>query len=154
VVERFLNSTIAANFTSELASKYRKRLERHGQKMFTFMKHDGVPWNNNNAEHAIKRFVKYRRENDGRYTEKTIKTYLVLASVFETCEFNNLNVIRFLLSKEQSLKSLVRMGGRNDHCTYSSYQNWSLSAVEHSRLRHWCPTNPNPSRRITANPTT
>jgi hypothetical protein len=116
-VEKFLSAVTAANFTSEIARKYKKRIERHGAKMFTFMDHDGVPWNNNNAEHAIKRFVKYRRENDGRYTEKTIKKYLVLASIFETCEFNNVNVLTFLLSKEQSLKSLLRMKGRKNNCT-------------------------------------
>ena len=30
-------------------------------KLFTFIKYDGVPWNNNNAENAIKRFAYYRR---------------------------------------------------------------------------------------------
>jgi hypothetical protein len=113
VVESFLSAATVANFTSEIAIKYRKRIEGHGTKMFTFMGHDGVPWNNNNAEHAIKRFVKHRRENDGRYTEKTTKAYLVLANVFETCEFNNVNVLKFLLSQDRSLESLLRMRGRH-----------------------------------------
>ena len=26
---------------------------KSGAKMFTFLDHDGVPWNNTNAEHAI-----------------------------------------------------------------------------------------------------
>ena len=76
--------------------------------MFTFFDHNGVPWNNNNAEHAIKRFVKYRRDNDGKYSEKTVKEYLILASVFETCEFNNINVLKFLLSKGRTFDSLTR----------------------------------------------
>ena len=111
-VEGFLKCQTAAVFTSELANKYKKRFEKHGPKMFTFIAHNGVPWNNNNAEHAIKRFVKYRRENDGRYSERTVKVYLVLASIFETCEFNNVNVLQFLLSKEKSLHGLLRMGVR------------------------------------------
>jgi hypothetical protein len=76
--------------------------------MFTFLDHNGVPWNNNNAEHVIKRFVKYRRDTNGRYSEKTLKEYLILASVFETCEFNNVNVLQFLLSKERTVESLTR----------------------------------------------
>ena len=76
--------------------------------MFTFLDHNGVPWNNNNAEHAIKRFAKYRRDNDGRFSEKTVKEYLILSSVFETCEFNNVNVLKFLLSKERTVESLTR----------------------------------------------
>ena len=66
-----------------------------------------------NAEHAIKRFAKFRVNVGGRFTERTLEeTYLVLASVFETGEFNNVNVLKFLLSKETTLEGLVRMGGR------------------------------------------
>lgn len=80
--------------------------------MFTFLDHDGVPWNNNNAEHAIKRFAKYRRDADGRFTEQSLQEYLVLATVFETCELNNINVLKFLLSKETALEGLLKMAGR------------------------------------------
>jgi hypothetical protein len=111
-VVRFLDSVASANFTSELANKYKKRFQKSGGKMFTFLDHDGVPWNNNNAEHAIKRFAKYRRDADGRFTERSLQEYLVLATVFETCEFNNLNVLKFLLSKETTLTGLLRMAGR------------------------------------------
>jgi hypothetical protein len=86
---------------------------KSGAKMFTFLDFDGVPWNNNNAEHAIKRFAKYRRDADGRYTERSLRDYLVLASVFETCEFNNLNVLRFLLSEETTLDGLKGRHTRN-----------------------------------------
>jgi hypothetical protein len=80
--------------------------------MFTFLDHDGVPWNNNNAEHAIKRFAKYRRDANGKFTEASLREYLVLASVLETCEFNNVSVLDFLLSKETTLSGLFRMAGR------------------------------------------
>ncbi len=80
--------------------------------MFTFLDHDGVPWNNTNAEHAIKRFAKFRMNADGRFTERSLKEYLVLVSVFETCEFNNVNVLRFLLSNETTLEGLFKMAGR------------------------------------------
>lgn len=79
--------------------------------MFTFLDHDGTPWNNNNAEHAIKRFAKYRRDAGGRFTERSPQEYLVLATVLETCEFNNLNVLKFLLSKEATLEGLLRQAG-------------------------------------------
>ena len=80
--------------------------------MFTFLDHDGVPWNNNNAEHAIRRFAKYRRDAANRFSVRTLDEHLVLASVFETCEFNNVNMLQFLLSKEASLKALLGMAGR------------------------------------------
>jgi len=97
---------------SELAVKYQKRFQKSGSKMFTFLDHDGVPWNNNNAEHAIKRFAKHRRDANGKFTEASLREYLVLASVLETCEFNNVSVLDFLLSKETTLSGLFRMAGR------------------------------------------
>jgi predicted RecB family nuclease len=111
-VARFLKAVASASFVSPLASKYKKRFQKSGGKMFTFLDHDGVPWNNNNAEHAIKRFAKYRRDADGRFTERSLQEYLVLATVLETCEFNNLNVLKFLLSKEATLEGLLRLAGR------------------------------------------
>ena len=111
-VRRFMKSLGDRSFSSEVAIKYQKRFEKSGSKMFTFLEFDGVPWNNTNAEHAIKAVAKYRRDADGRFTEATLKDYLVLASVFETCAFNNVNVLRFLLSKETTLDGLLRMAGR------------------------------------------
>jgi len=49
---------------------------------------------------------------DGRYSEKTLNEYLILASVFETCEFNSVNVLKFLLSKERTVDGLLRMAGK------------------------------------------
>ena len=112
VVLRFLDSVASRDFSSELADKYKKRFQKSGSKMFTFLDHDGVPWNNNNAEHAIKSFAKFRRHADGRFTERSMKEYLVLASVVGTCEFNNVNVLKFLLSKETTLEGLFKMVGR------------------------------------------
>ena len=109
---RFLKSVASTEFSSRLANRYKERFQKSGKKMFTFLDHDGVPWNNNNAEHAIKRFAKYRRDADGRFTERTLGEYLVLSTVFETCEFNNVNVLKFLLSKETSLEGLLKMTGR------------------------------------------
>ncbi len=109
---RFLEYAVDQKFSSELAVKYQKRFEKSGLKMFTFLEHDGVPWNNTNAEHAIKAFAKYRRDADGRFTERTLTEHLVLASVLETCEFNNINTLEFLLSQETTLDGLMRMAGR------------------------------------------
>jgi hypothetical protein len=108
--ERFLESVGSQEFSSEPASKYKKRFQKYSPKLFTFLDHDGVPWNNTNAEHAIKRFAKYRRDADGRFTERSLEEYLMLASVFETCEFKNVNVLEFLLSKETSIEGPLQDG--------------------------------------------
>jgi hypothetical protein len=46
-----------------------------------------------------------------RFTERSLREYLMLASVFETCAFNNVNVLQFLLSGEKTLDGLLRMSG-------------------------------------------
>jgi hypothetical protein len=114
---RFLRSVAGAEYSSPLAIKYQKRFQKSGRKLFTFLEHDGVPWNNNNAEHAIKLFAKYRRNVDGYFTERTLQEYLVLATVFETCAFNNVNILKFMLTKEMTLEGLLKMAGRTteDH---------------------------------------
>jgi len=44
-----------------------ERIGKYGSRLFTFLDYDGVPWNNNNAEHAIKGFARVRRFADGRF---------------------------------------------------------------------------------------
>jgi hypothetical protein len=101
--QRFLKNVCSQEFSSELAQKYQKRFKKSGEKLFTFLDYDGVPWNNNNAEHAINWFAKYRRFADGLFTERSLKELLLILSVFQTCEYNNINVLKFLLSKEKNI---------------------------------------------------
>jgi hypothetical protein len=63
---------------------------------------------------------------DGQFTERTLKEYLVLASVFETCEFNNVNVLKFLLSKETTLAGLFKMARRKVNTTLHNPENAPL----------------------------
>jgi len=72
---------------------------KYGSRFFTFLDYDGVPWNNNNAEHAIKGFARVRRFADGRFTEDSIREYLVMLSVAETCGYHNIEVLEFLLAQ-------------------------------------------------------
>ena len=61
---------------SEIAMKFKDRLEKNRDKLFTFLSFDGVPWNNNNAEHAVKPFAALRHIIGGVTTEKGIRDYL------------------------------------------------------------------------------
>jgi hypothetical protein len=103
--DAFLDSVREMKLTSDFAVKYQDRFAKYGERLFTFLDYDGVPWNNNNAEHAIKKFVKYRRNADGRFTERSVGHHLVLLSVLESCEYRNLPVLRFLLSRATELSA-------------------------------------------------
>src|SRR5262245_3784288 len=56
-VKNFFRSISEQSIRSEAAEALRTRLIKYQDKLFTFINYDGVPWNNNNAEHAIKQFV-------------------------------------------------------------------------------------------------
>src|SRR6266853_194930 len=63
----------------------------------------GVPWNNNNAEHAIKPFAKYRTLVNGRITKTGLEDYLVLLSVQQTCEYKGVSFLQFLRSEKRDV---------------------------------------------------
>jgi hypothetical protein len=65
-VDRFYAQELAAEYSSEVARHYRQRFVKYRDKLFTFLDHDGVPWNNNNAENAVKRFVSRRKVLGGQ----------------------------------------------------------------------------------------
>jgi hypothetical protein len=118
VVDRFFRVLGVRQYRSELADEYQKRLLKNVDKLFTFLDHNGVPWNNNNAEHAIKRFAYYRRVADGRMTEEGLNPYLVLLSIYETCRFKGVSFLKFLLSKETDIDKFCRE--RPKQCRQSS----------------------------------
>jgi hypothetical protein len=68
-VARYFRWLAARDYESETARKYRKRIMKYQTKLFEFLDRDGIPWNNNNAEHAIKEFASRRRIIGGASTE-------------------------------------------------------------------------------------
>ena len=104
-VDNFFNGVSVKLFHSEFAESLRIRLMKNRDKLFTFIDHDGIPWNNNNAENAIKRFAYYRENAGSRLTEAGVTDFLVLLSICETCRYKGISFLRFLLSRERDLDS-------------------------------------------------
>jgi hypothetical protein len=98
-VARLLKTVEKARYSSPIAAKYQERMGKYGSRLFTFLDYDGVPWNNNNAEHAMHSFARVRRFSDGKFTEASIREYLVMLSVTETCEYQNIDTLKFLLAQ-------------------------------------------------------
>lgn len=90
-------------FNSELAEKFKKRMIKYEKELFLFLDYDNVPWNNNNAEHAVKYFAKYRRLVNGRIAERGLNAHLILLSIYQTCDYKGINFLDFLLSKERDI---------------------------------------------------
>src|SRR5207302_657377 len=107
-VARFLGPLATQTYQSEAAESLRTRLVKYQDKLFTFIKHDNVPWNNNNAENAIRRFGYYREDNAGRLKESGLEDYLVLLSICHTCHYKGISFLRFLLSRERDIDAFCR----------------------------------------------
>ena len=104
-VHDFFENLAAHSFTSEAADTLRERVLKNRNKLFTFINHDGVPWNNNNAENAIKRFAYYREITTGMLRESGLTDYLVLLSIFQTCRYKGVSFLKFLVSGLRDIDS-------------------------------------------------
>lgn len=92
---------------SEIARGYKGRFEKYGERLFTFLAHDGVPWNNNLAENAIKLVASRRRLFGKSVSESGLKDYLVFLSIYQTLRRKGLSLLKFLLSGETDLEKYV-----------------------------------------------
>jgi predicted RecB family nuclease len=111
-VERFYRHLARTDYQSETALKCKQRFEKNRDKLFTFLSYDGVPWNNNNAEHAIKAFARLRDVIAGTSTAKGVGEYLTLLSVCQTCKYRGLDFLAFLRSGERDIDVFAESIGR------------------------------------------
>jgi predicted RecB family nuclease len=102
-VDRYFQFVASQPFRSEAAEALRLRLQKYKDKLFTFLGHDAVSWNNNLAEYAIKRFACYRKDTVGSLKETGIRDYLTLLSICHTCRIRGISSLQFLLSRQLDL---------------------------------------------------
>ncbi len=75
-VDKFYLNIISTTYDSEYALAYQKRFMKYREKLFYFLERDNVPWNNNNAEHSIKPFAKWRKKISKNLTKQNIENHL------------------------------------------------------------------------------
>jgi hypothetical protein len=102
-VKKFYRYVFQQEYESSVAGSYQERLQKYQEKLFTFLNYDGIPWNNNNAEAAIKPFAEYRVKASVPLSETGLQEYLTLLSIQQTCRYRGLNFLEFLKSKEKSI---------------------------------------------------
>ena len=95
--ERFLDDVAALQCTTEIGSVLKKRIEKNQDKLFTFLEFDDVPWNNNNAEHAVRAFTRLRNVMVTS-TPKGTREYCILLSVQQTLRYQGKSFLDFLRS--------------------------------------------------------
>lgn len=106
-VRRFYKCVRKIEARSEVVEKCKQRFEKNSDKLFTFLRYDGIPWNNNNAEHAIKAFARLRHVIEGICTAKAVQEYLIILSVRQTCVYQGIDFLDFLRSGEKSVEAFA-----------------------------------------------
>ena len=106
-VAAFFDTLTGRVYESDAAKALQERLLRSRDRLFTFLDHNGVSWNNNLAENAIKRISAYR-ENVGRTIKETgLTEHLVLLSLYQSCRVRDVSFLKFLLSRERNLDAFM-----------------------------------------------
>ena len=103
-VDNFYSQLLTTNYETELTINWQKRFRKNKGKLFNFLNYDNTPWNNNNAEHAVKPFAKFRARCKGMLREEGVKDFLVLLSIQQTCRYRGINFLDLLKSKEKSIE--------------------------------------------------
>ena len=102
-VSRFFDSAFEQKCETELAQRTQERFRKNRERLFTFLDYNDVPWNNNNAEHAIKAFAPLRDVIEGPSTKEGVSDFLILSSICQTCEYRGIDFLEFLQSGERRI---------------------------------------------------
>jgi len=89
-------------YECEIVTKYQKRFIRYRDSLFLFLEQDGIPWNNNTAERAIRHLAVQRKISGSFYRDLTSK-YLRLLGIGQTCRFQEKSFLRFLVSGKKHM---------------------------------------------------
>jgi hypothetical protein len=93
----FVAHVIAMKCEAEAGLALQRRIEKNRDKLFTFLDYDGVPWNNNNAEHAVRAFAQLRNAIVTS-TPKGHCDYATLLSIQQTLRYRGMGFLEFMRS--------------------------------------------------------
>ncbi len=77
--------------------RFVKRLRRERDMLFTFLEEDGVEWNNNAAERALRSSVVIRKITYGNQSDQGAAAHAVLMSLRQTCNLRNENFFDYAM---------------------------------------------------------
>jgi hypothetical protein len=108
----YANVIVGSHYKSELAIKYQTRFVRYRESLFTFLEQDGIPWQNNTAERAIRHLV-VQEKISGTFYASLMPEYLRLLEIKQTCRFQEVSFLRFLMSGEKDIDNFKTSKSRS-----------------------------------------
>jgi hypothetical protein len=98
----FIEHVVGMKCATEAGLALTKRIEKNKDKLFTFLDYDGVPWNNNNAEHAVRAFTRLRNVMNSS-TPKGTREFATLMSIQQTLRYRGMSFLEFLRSGKMDI---------------------------------------------------
>ena len=92
-----LSAIISKSWNDDHVLRLMKRLRRHENELFTFLDHDGVPFDNNHAERSIRPAVILRKNSYGNRSEQGSDCQAVLMSIFRSLRQRGHDPIRTVI---------------------------------------------------------
>lgn len=105
--ERLFDRIAKCKFKTEIGVYYQERFCRNRGRLFVFLKHDNLSWNNNNAEKAIKLLATHTNRKIMLFSEVRMREYLQIMSIYQTCVYNNVSFLKFRLSEEKNFDRYI-----------------------------------------------
>ena len=94
-IDRLIASYSSSNEKNCL--RFIKRLKRERDMLFTFLEEEGIDWNNNAAERALRSSVVIRKITYGNQSDEGAAAHAVLMSVRETCNLRKENFFDYAM---------------------------------------------------------
>jgi hypothetical protein len=102
-VEKFYKNSIESHvYKFDVTRKYQNRFDKYRKSLFVFLEEDGIPWNNNMAERAI-RHLAVQRKISGTFYDSLVQEYLLLLGIAQSCKFQQKPFLKFMLSKQKDV---------------------------------------------------
>jgi transposase len=106
-ITRRMQKVIDTAWKSGEAKRLIKRLRRHQNELFTFLDHEGVPFENNRAEREIRPAVIIRKNSYGNRSADGADVQAALMTIFRTLKQRQLHPIQTLVS---ALETYLKTG--------------------------------------------
>lgn len=100
--EGFMERVAGMTCGTEVGRALQKRIGKNRDKLFTFLSYDGVPWNNNNAEHAVRAFTRLRNVISTS-SPKGTRDYATLLSIQQTLRYRGREFLEFMRSGDMEI---------------------------------------------------
>jgi len=106
-IEKRLRLIVEHGWSNKDAKRLLKRLNRHQDELFTFLRNSAVPFDNNFGERSIRGAVIMRKNSFNNRSQKGAMTQSVLMSVFFTIKQRGLNPVDTV---KKALKIYIKTG--------------------------------------------